>query len=79
MSLIVFVVFVYIYIYIYILSKNTGKFYRDVTEREYEKCRSDCFVFKGTNCCNGMLDHVLDFKGEAKKRLILKMLNTIHT
>ena len=29
--------------------------------------KKDCIVFKGTDCFNEMLEHVLKFKGEAKK------------
>ena len=43
------------------------KYNRDITQREYEKCRKDCIVFKGTDSINEMLDYVLQFKGEAKK------------
>ena len=32
------------------LSKISGKSYRDLTQQEYEKCRNDCIVFKGTDC-----------------------------
>ena len=51
---------------IYRLSKVSGKYNQDITQREYEKCRKDCFVFKGTNSIIEMLDHALQFKGEAK-------------
>ena len=51
---------------LYKLSKKSSKFYRDKTQREHEKCTNDCVVFKGTNCYNDMLDHTLEFKGEAK-------------
>ena len=40
---------------------------RDMTEREYEKCRNDCIVFKETESIEEMLDYVLQFKGEPKK------------
>ena len=43
------------------------KYNRDITQREYEKCRKDCIVFKGTDSINEMLYYVLQFKGEAKK------------
>ena len=51
---------------IYKLSKISGKYRRDLSEKEYEKCLNDCVVFKGTDCINEMLDHVLSFKGEPK-------------
>ena len=52
---------------IYKLSKLSGKYHRDISEQEYQKCLNDCVVFKGTDCINEMLDHVLSFKGEPKK------------
>ena len=52
---------------IYKLSKTSGKYHRDITEQEYQKCLNDCVVFKGTDCINEMLDHVLSYKGEPKK------------
>ena len=52
---------------IYRLSKISGKYNRDKSEKEYQKCLNDCVVFKGTDCINEKLDHVLLFKGEAKK------------
>ena len=51
----------------YRLSKISGKYNRDVTQREYEKCTEDCIVFEGTDNINKLLDYVLQFKGEAKK------------
>ena len=52
---------------IYKLSKNSGNYNRDLSEQEYQKCLNDCVVFKGIDCINKMLDHVLLFKGEPKK------------
>ena len=52
---------------IYRLSKISGKYNRDLTQRENEKCRKDCFVFKGTDKNNEMLDYALQFKGEVEK------------
>ena len=52
---------------IYKLSKISGKYHRDISEQEYQKCLNDCVVFKGTDCINEMLDHVLSFKREPKK------------
>ena len=52
---------------IYKLSKISGKHHRDISEQEYQKCLEDCVVFKGTDCNNEILDHVLSFKGEPKK------------
>ena len=63
---------------LYKRSKISGKSFRDITQREYEKCRTDCFVFKGTECIKKTLDQVLKFKGEAKE-VIRKLLNRIPT
>ena len=52
---------------IYRLSKISGKYYRDISEKEYQKCLNDCIVFKGLDIINKMLDYVLQFKGEAKR------------
>ena len=51
----------------YKLSKISGKYHRDISEQEYQKCLTDCVVFKGTGCIKEMLDHALSFKGEPKK------------
>ena len=51
----------------YKLSKIAGKYHRKISDQEYQKCLNDCVVFKGTDCINEMLDHVLSFKGEPKK------------
>ena len=48
------------------LSKLSGKYNRDITQREYEKCRKDCIVFKGTDSTIETLDYFLQFKGEPK-------------
>ena len=53
--------------YIYKLSKISGKYHRDISQQEYQKCLNDCVFFKGTECINEMSDHVLLFKGEPKK------------
>ena len=52
---------------IYNLTKMSGKNHRDILEQEYQKCLIDCVVYKGTDCNNEILDHVLSFKGEPKK------------
>ena len=52
---------------IYKLSKFSGKYHRGLSEQEYQKYLNDCVVFKGIDCINEMLDHVLSFKGEPKK------------
>ena len=52
---------------IYRLSKISGKYYRDISEKEYQKCLKDCIVFKGLDSINKKLDYVLQFKGEPKR------------
>ena len=52
---------------IYKLSKSSGKYHPDKSEQEYQKCLNDSVVFKGTDCINEKLVHVLSFKGEPKK------------
>ena len=52
---------------IYRLSKISGKYYRDISQKEYQKCLNDCIVFKGLDNINRMLDYVLQFKGEPKR------------
>ena len=52
---------------IYKLSKISGKFHRDMSEQEFQKCLNDCVIFKGTDCINEMLYQVLSFKGDVKK------------
>ena len=49
------------------MSKVSGKYNRDTTQREDEKCRKECIVFKGTDSINEMSDYVLQFKGESKR------------
>ena len=51
----------------YKLSNISGKYHRDISEQEYQKCLNDCVVFKGTNFVNEMLDLVLSFIGGPKK------------
>ena len=52
----------------YKLSKISGKYHGDLSEKEYQKCLKDCVVFKGIDCINEMLDHVFSFKGEQKNK-----------
>ena len=53
--------------FIYKLSKFSGIYKRDITEKEYQKCLNDCIVFKGLNNTNKMLDYVLQFKRDPKR------------
>ena len=52
---------------IYRLSKPSGKYNRDISEKEYQKCLNDCIVFQGLDNINKMLDYVLQFNGEPKR------------
>ena len=52
---------------IYKLSKISGKYYRDISEKDYQKGLNDCIVFKGLENINKMLDYVLQYKGEPKR------------
>ena len=52
---------------IYRLSKISGKYYPDISEKEYQKCLNDCIVFKGLDNINKWLDCVLQYKGEPKR------------
>ena len=63
---------------LYKLSKMSVKNYRDIIQRDYEKCRKDCNVFKRTDCINNMLDHYLEFKGEAKRSYKKIVLYTLY-
>ena len=51
---------------IYRLNKLSAKRNRDITQGEYEKCRKDCILFKGTDSIFEKLDYVLQIKGESK-------------
>ena len=41
---------------IYKLDKCSGKYHRDITDKEYPKGLNDCVVFNGTDCVNKILD-----------------------
>ena len=51
----------------YRLSKIAGKYDRDLTPDELEKCRKDIIAFDGDNCVSKALDFCLKFKGEDRK------------
>ena len=55
---------------IYRLSKLSGKYNRDISKKEYQKCLNDCIVFKGLDSIKEMLDYVLQVKGEPKRIII---------
>ena len=47
---------------IYRLKKRPGNYNRDISKKEYEKFRTNCFVFKRTGSIIEMLDYVLHIK-----------------
>ena len=51
---------------IFRLSKCSGKYHQDISEKEYQKVLNDCIVFKGLDNFNKMLNYVLPYKGEPK-------------
>ena len=51
---------------LYKSSKISGNFNRDIRQREPEKGRIDCGVFKRTNYGKEKLGHVLEFRAEEK-------------
>ena len=44
----------------YKLNRISGKYNRDITERQFENCSNVCVVSKRTDCINEMLDHVFN-------------------
>ena len=52
---------------LYQLSIIASKYYRDLTNEEYRKCKKDIFVFDGIDCISKMLDWLVTLKGEPKK------------
>ena len=57
------------------LSRISGKNYREISEKGYQKCLNDCIVFKGLDNINKMLDYVLQYK-EEPKRIKNKIVNS---
>ena len=51
----------------YRLSKLAGRYNRDLTPDELEKCRKDTIAFDGDNCVAKALDFCLKLKGEERK------------
>ena len=49
--------------FVYKIYKND----RDITDRQHEKSRKDCIVFKGTDNIIELLDPVVQFEGESGK------------
>ena len=51
----------------YRLSKLAGRYDRDLTIDEQEKCKKDTIAFDGDNCVSKTLDFCLKLKGEERK------------
>ena len=49
------------------LSEISGNYNQDISAKECQKNLIDCVVFKGSDCNNEMVDHLLSFKGGAEK------------
>ena len=56
----------YVYCF-YLLSKLGGRYNRDLTPTELEKCRKDTIAFDGDNCVEKSLDFCLKLRGEEYK------------
>ena len=52
----------------YHLSKLAGRYNRDLTPFELEKCKNETFVFDGDDFVTKALDFLLKFKGEERKK-----------
>ena len=52
---------------IYKLSRNSGKYYRDLSENYYQKRLNNCVVFKRAICINEIINHISSFKREPNK------------
>ena len=51
----------------YTISKLAGRYNRDITPSELDKCKNDTIVFVGSNCIETALDFCLKLKGEERK------------
>ena len=49
------------------LSKLVGRYNRDLTPYEIDKCKKDTIVFDGVNCVGNALDFCLKLKGEERR------------
>ena len=58
----------------YRISILAGRYNRDLTREEIEKCRKDTLVFDGDNCVGTALDFLLKFKGEPRKFINKKII-----
>ena len=51
----------------YRLSKIAGRYNRDQTREDLDKCKKDNLVFDGDNCISNALDFLLKSKGEERR------------
>ena len=58
----------------YQLSKIAGRYDRDFTPYDLDKCKKDTLVLDGENCVNNALDFFLKFKGEPRKTTVNKVV-----
>ena len=58
----------------YRLSKLAGRYNRDQTSDELDKCRKATIVFDGDHCINNALDYLLKLKGEERKTVNNKIV-----
>ena len=58
----------------YRLSKIAGRYNRDQTSDELDKCRKDTIVFDGDDCIEKALDHLLKLKGDERKTINNKIV-----
>ena len=61
----------------YRLSKLAGRYIRDLTRDEIDKCKKDTVAFDGDNCVEKFLDFCLKLKGEEHKEKKGKVLEKI--
>ena len=58
----------------YRLSRLSGRYNRDLTLYEHDKCKNDSLVFDGDNCVSNALDFLFKFKGEESKNINNKIV-----
>ena len=54
---------------LYRLSKIAGRYNRDLTREEIEKCKEDTLVLDGDKCVSNALDFLFKFKAEPRKTI----------
>ena len=62
----------------YRLSKLAGRYNRDLTPYEIDKCKKDTNAFGGNNCVQKVLDFCLKIKEERKKNKIVEYNLQLH-